>query len=83
VLALVRAGDDDEREVHDDVGARAQALHRRAIEDVALAVLDLPPAVLGRVQRPACHADDAVDSRDGPARRRRLAISPVGPVTAT
>ena len=59
--ALAGARDDDEREVHDDVGLGAQRFDGGAVEHVALPVLGLVPLVLLGVERTARHPEDARD----------------------
>ena len=62
LTALPLSGDDHEGQVDDDVGAGHQRLDGFAVEDVAPAVLDLLPAMLGRVEGTAGHAEDAPHS---------------------
>ena len=71
VARVRRCLHDDEREVHDDVGAVDQPLDRRPVEHVAAAVLGALPAVLGGVERPPGHADDAPDLARGCFLERR------------
>src|SRR4051794_27356789 len=61
LAALAAAGDDDEGEVDDDLGARDQSLDRLAIEDVPPAVLDLLPAICGGIEGTPCHPDHPAD----------------------
>ncbi len=82
--ALASSGHDDERQVDDDIGAGYQGIDRVAVENVALAVLDLPPALRGGSNglraMPRMRLTRSLRSRaatNGPP------TSPVGPVTAT
>ena len=52
---------DQERQVDDDVGAGEGRPQRLGVADVALPVLHLRPAALGRVERTAGDADDPLD----------------------
>ena len=53
-----RAPGDQERQVHHHVGARERVKQGRFVTDVAAAVLQLGPAVGGRVERAPGDADD-------------------------
>ncbi len=71
--------------MHDDVGAVERLAQRVGVADVALPVLHLRPAALGRVEGTAGDADDPGDPvvvleqrASGPSRTCRS-----GPVTAT
>jgi hypothetical protein len=59
---LAVAADDEEGQVHHDVGAAEGLTQRVDVADVAAAVLHLRPAVLVRVERPPGDADDAPDA---------------------
>jgi hypothetical protein len=48
--------------VHHRVGAGERRLQGVAVADVALAVLELGPAVLGRIERAPGDADDPADA---------------------
>jgi hypothetical protein len=61
-VARLSAGlHDDEGQMHHDVSAIDEALHRRAIEDIATAVLGALPAVDLRIERSPRHADYPLD----------------------
>ena len=59
--ALLARSHDDEGEVDDDVGVGDQGVDRIAVQDVALPVFGLGPAMLGRIEAPSCHPDDPLD----------------------
>jgi hypothetical protein len=55
------AAEDDEGEVHDDIGSRHQLVDGRAVEDVPLDVGGAAPAEVRRLERPARHSPDLAD----------------------
>ncbi len=61
--AVLTRTHDQVSEMDDHVGSGHQRVDRVAIQDVALVVLGLRPAVLGRIERTARHPDDLLDFR--------------------
>ncbi len=52
---------DHERQVDDDIGTGERLTQRVLVAHVALPVLELRPAVLGRIERAASDPDDPLD----------------------
>jgi hypothetical protein len=81
---LAVAADDEEGQVHHDVGAAEGLTQRVDVADVAAAVLHLRPAVLVRVEGPpAMPTTRATRSSCCSSGTRPKPKVPVGPVTAT
>ena len=62
-MRLVAPAEDDEREMHYDVGPVDQSVDGPSVQHVAAPVLGALPAMLGGVERPARHPDDAIHLR--------------------
>ena len=84
-MAGLAAGlEDDEREVHDDVGALDQRVDRGAVEHVARRYsVRFQPCAAGSNGRRAMPTIRPTSRERSSARMKGRPISPVGPVTAT